>query len=323
MPELSVILAYVNEYPQILFTIRSIAEELTGFDFEIITINNYCDEVKRQGFKEDKGHGSIVAATEGNKWLKSLTYNDKLSHWQAKNLGVKHSTGQFLWFPDAHVLPSKNSLSEMFVFYKNYWGELNGSIHMSITYQILEWRRIIYGLRANIEKGHYFYEFEPMPSNGWAVGEKILRPDNGMGVFETPVMSTCGCMIHRSIFDKFGGWPEEIGIYGGGEPFFNFSLAVMGMKKWIWATGALHHYAEQRGYIWNYDNWLRDELIAAYCYGGEELVRLKGTFMDGDLGIKRNILNSVINNDSVKKHRELIIQHQKLSIEEWVRPWLK
>jgi len=319
---LSVILAYVNEYPQILFTIRSIAEELKGYDFEIITINNWCEEVKKTGFKEDKSHPSIMAAIEGNPWLVDLFYEKKLSHWQAKNLGVRHSKGEFLWFPDAHVVPGKNSLSSMYEFYKSNWEKLNGSLHLPLTYQILEWRKLIYGLRATPEKGHYFYEFEPLPPEGWKNGEKIFNPQNGIAVFETPVMSTCGCMIHRSIYDKLGGWPEEIGIYGGGEPFFNFSLAVLGMKKWIWNQGVLFHHGEKRGYSWNMDGWLRDELIAAYCYGGLELATLKWSFVDGNLDVKNRIWHDVITNPTVNEHKSLIEANKKTNIKDWAQRWI-
>jgi glycosyltransferase involved in cell wall biosynthesis len=55
MAELSVIIPFCNEYPQILFTIQSIAQELRDrVDFEIIAVNNYCDEVEKQGRKEIK-----------------------------------------------------------------------------------------------------------------------------------------------------------------------------------------------------------------------------------------------------------------------------
>jgi glycosyltransferase involved in cell wall biosynthesis len=308
---LSVIIAYVNEYPQLVFTIRSIAEELLGrVDFEIIAVNNYCEEVAAQGITEDKGAGMVTGATEGNLWLKSLHYNGKLSHWQAKNLGVKHSKGDFIWFPDAHVVPKRNSVFEMLNFYQNHLETLNGTLHMPIGYQILEWRKLIYGLVVDPDKGAYFYKFIP-------------KPESGNKIFEVPCMSTCGCLMHRSIYDKFGGWPEEIGIYGGGEPFFNFSLAVMGMKKYIWNDGFLYHYGEQRGYSWNHDGWLRDELIASFCYGGDRLAKLRWMFQDGHPEAKKRIWDSVMDKPSVISHREKIASQQRMEIEEWVEPWIK
>lgn len=307
---LSVIVAYVNEYPQLVFTIRSIVESLDGLvDFEIIAINNYCNEVKAQGTKEDKGSQMLAGAAEGNPWLRNFSYDKKLSHWQAKNLGVREAKGEFLWFPDAHVIAGRDDLIQMFGYYERNWERLNGTIHLPIGYQILEWRKLIYGLVADPNKGAYFYQFIPCPD----------RPEK---VFEVPCMSTCGSLMHRSIYDKLGGWPEEIGIYGGGEPFFNFSLAVMGMKKYIWNPGFLYHYGNERGYSWNYSGWLRDELIAAYCYGGEPLAKIKLAASDGNLVEKDRIWSDVINCPSILQHRELIAKQQLLPIEEWVKNWL-
>jgi len=311
MSKLSVIIAYVNEYPQIVFTVRAIAEELIDLvDFEIIVVNNYCAEVEAQGRKEDKGCSALEAAATVNPWLRCLKYDTKLSHWQAKNLGVRQSTGDVLWFPDAHVMPSKNSLLKMYQEYRasRESGLTNFTYHLPIGYQILESKKLIYGLVADPKIGKYFYQFIPCPN--------LPSP------FEVPVMSTCGCMMHREIFDKFGGWPEEIGIYGGGEPFFNFSLAVMGMKKIIWPHGCLYHHGEERGYHWNYDGWVRDELIAAYCYGGYSLMKTKAQYMDGNPSVLQRIMDDILSKPSVSEHRELIDKNQVIEIGEWVQAWL-
>ena len=320
---LSVIIPYVNEYPQLLWTIRSIAEELTGVEFEIIVINNYCDQVKQTGFKEDDGFKVVEGSAPGHSWLKSLHYKDKLSHWQSKNLGVKHSTGEFLLFVDAHVLPSRGSISDMYDFYQNKWQTLNGTIHLPLTYKILEWRRLMYSLIAEPEIGKYYYKFSPINDNGLKNGEKIFKPGSKVGVFETPVMSTCGCMMHRSIYDKIGGWPEELGIYGGGEPFINFTLSVMGMRKWIWTNGTLYHHGEKRGYSWNHDDWLRNDLISSYCYGGGSLIKRKWPHVKGRPEAKKKIWDSVMGIPSIKTHRELIKSEQVMSIDEWVKPWIQ
>lgn len=323
MPDLSVIVAFVNEYPQLIFTIRSIVEELRGrVDFEIIAVNNFCREVEDQGRKEDGGAGALIAASEGNPWLRVLKYDTKLSHWQAKNLGVKEAASDTFWFPDAHVVPSRDSVVKAFKFYKKNLERLNGTLHLPLTYQILEWNRLTYGLIADPEKNAYFYQFTPYNPVGLKHGEKIIGRKGELLAYEVPVMSTCGCFMNRTVYDKLGGWPEEIGIYGGGEPFVNFSQAVMGMKKWIMVGDPLYHHGTERGYSWNHDGWFRDELIAAYCYGGREFAHKKMRNMDGHPGVKQRLLDSVQHNASIKRHREHIESQQVMSIEEWVQPWL-
>jgi hypothetical protein len=121
----------------------------------------------------------------------------------------------------------------------------------------------------------------------------------------------------REIFDRLGGWPEEIGIYGGGEPFFNFCMAVMGLKKWIWPHGALFHHGDNRGYHWNHDGWCRDEVIATYMYGGQELAEKKLQFMEMGDGSRIQLWSSIRGKESILRHRELIAAQQQQTIEEW------
>ena len=57
MPELSIIMPFVNEYPQNVFTVQNVMCELNGrVDYEIIAINNWvpnssCGNAQDKGFK--------------------------------------------------------------------------------------------------------------------------------------------------------------------------------------------------------------------------------------------------------------------------------
>ena len=260
MAELSVIIPYCNEFPQNLFTIQHIAQELNGLDFEILAVNNFCNEAAAQGREQDSGFEAIEAAAKINPWLKSYHYKDKLSHWQAKNYGVKHASGRFLWFVDAHCIVSKDAGRLMFQHYKDNHPSLNGTIHLPLTYKILESRKLIYKLVTDLEKGIIDYRF-----TGWN------EPSNY--TVEVPCMSTCGMMMTREIYDELGGWPAELGIYGGGENFINFTLATLGYTKHVVPKGCLYHHGAKRGYNWNYNDYHRNRTIAAFIYGGEVLAK--------------------------------------------------
>ncbi|GAI71255.1 unnamed protein product, partial [marine sediment metagenome] len=76
-------------------------------------------------------------------WLKYMRYDERLSHWQAKDAGVWNSTGEILWFLDSHVIPSHN-IAFGLRYYVNNYEELNGTLHFPWTYHILESQRLIY-----------------------------------------------------------------------------------------------------------------------------------------------------------------------------------
>jgi hypothetical protein len=188
--------------------------------------------------------------------------------------------------------------------------ELKGSLHMPLTYHILEPKQLMYKAVVERDKGDYHYVFH------------TFRPGDYFGrtKIEVPAMSTCGMMIHRSYMEKLGYWPTELGIYGGGENFMNFTMAVLGLKKWVWNGDSLCHHGDKRGYAWNHYDQQRNRAIATYMFGGRRLLDLwinhKARFSPNESRrAKRSIL------DTLKEHRELIRSKQVYEIEEWVDRW--
>jgi glycosyltransferase involved in cell wall biosynthesis len=305
MAELSVIIPYCNEFPQNIFTIQGIAQELYGLDFEILAVNNFCDEAAAQNREQDAGFEVMEASAKVNSWLKSLHYKDKLSHWQAKNYAVKHSSGRFLWFVDAHCVVARNAGRNMFEYYKETHEGLDGTIHLPLTYKILESRKLIYKLVTELDKGIVDYRFTGFPKETCS--------------FEVPCMSTCGMMMTRDLYDEIGGWPTELGIYGGGENFVNFTLAVLGKSKYIFNDGCLFHHGAKRGYNWNYNDYHRNRTIATYIFGGQDLAERYIMNCKGDKKILETILKSVLN--TCWGHRRFIMDKQVISIEDWIKKW--
>ena len=308
MTELSVIIPVCNEFPQVLFTVQSIAQELRDrVDFEIIIINNYCNEVKKQGYPEDKSYEALLASERINPWLKVLHYKDKLSHWQAKNMGVKASTGQFLWFSDAHCIISRDALFHMLKFYKYNYEELNGTLHLPLTYKILESHKTLYKLIYQPEIGTVHYTL-----TGYRYGKEF-------NIAQVPCMSSCGCMMTRNFYNEIGGWPKELGIYGGGENFLNFTSAILGKTVNIFCGNQgdpLFHHGEKRGYSYNYDDYTKNRTVATYMFGGKKWAQKYIQHRKGNPEVNRNILNKVL--ESGREQREMIKTKQVMTIEEWV-----
>jgi glycosyltransferase involved in cell wall biosynthesis len=308
MPELSIIVPFCLEFPTVVFTLQSIAQELKNrVDFEVIAVDNFCNEVAQQsgGKQPDRASEQLPAVQRGNPWLKALKYETKLSHWQAKNLGVQHSSGKFLLFIDAHCVVSRDSIFNMLQYYREHHEQMDGTLHLPLTYHILEWHSLIYKLVDNREAGEVHYSFTGFRDS----------PEP----YEVPCMSTCGMMMSRKLYDLLGGWPVELGIYGGGENFMNFVLAILGKTKWIMPGQPLFHHGEKRGYHWTGDDYTRNRTIATYMFGGEPWAK---RFIDHRRGSKEvlyRILNDVI--DSCGQHRKQIEQYQQMSIEDWLHKW--
>ena len=314
MTKLSCVIPYCNEWPMNVFTIKNISEELRDrADFELIAVNNYCDEVAGQPGNirsdDDKAGEQLKGVMRGHKWLKALDYNKKLSHWQAKNAAVANSTGKWLFFCDAHCVISRDALFKMFDFVSKEVDPMEGTFHLPLTYHIMEYHSLCYKLVANLNIGELGYSFTP------------YRPEtNGTSPFyEVPCMSTCGMMISRELYNYVGGWPVELGIYGGGEPFINFVLSTMNKRKYIFKGHPLTHHGSKRGYSWNFNDHFRNKCIAAYMYGGKDFARLMTSNHKGDQGVLMGIYNDVIS--KCVKHRAFIKPKQNVSLRKWVSFW--
>ena len=300
-----------QEHPQAAFTAQAIYCELRDrCDFEIIMIDNHCDELQyqldKQGKERDKGGEYLSSlANEHRPWLKYLTYESKLSHWQAKNIGVAASDGEFLWFCDSHCVPSQGSLFYMFEHYRRNHRNMNGTLHMPLSYMLEKpGLELIYKLVAEPDRGVVHYSFTR------------FRPAEQP--YSVPCMSTCGMMMSREIYDKLNGWPTELGIYGGGEHYINFTMAVLGMTINIWPGKPLYHYAAPRGYSWNYNDYHRNRCIATYMFGGEHWATRYIANIKGRKEVKDAIFTSVTTNKACIKHRQYIQSQQVKTIDSWL-----
>ncbi len=308
--ELSIIIPGINEFPQNFFTVQSLWSELRDeVDFEILYIDNYCPEFAKQGKQQDRGYERLKSISERNKFLKVFKYEDKLSHWNAKNIGIKNASADILFFLDAHCIVSKNSLVNMFNFYKANHEELNGTLHLPLSYMLERpGLDLIYKLVADIEKGVVHYSF--------------TRYKEDTKPYKVPCMSTCGMMITKDLLvNEMGMWPSELGIYGGGENFINFTLAVLGKDINIFPTNPLFHYAEKRAYHWNHSDYMRNRLIASYIHSGKDFAKITVSNMRGNPTVKNQIFESIIYNESLRSQKKLIEQQTKISISEFVDRW--
>jgi len=229
---ISAIIPCCNEYPQVLFTVQSVLE---GGADEVVVISNKSTD------KTNAYFGNLR-----NPKVKFFIKDDILSHWQAKNLGIEKSTGDLLFFVDAHCIIGKDALQNLAAFIKD-----GKDVAHCVIHYMLDNRPLIYTPRFEI----FNYRF---------TGTDQTVP------FKVPVMSTCGMMCSRSVIDEVGGWNTELGIYGGGEAYINWKHGTCGYNHYVHPMALCWHYAEKRGYSWNYDDYMRNEFIAAYCVGGEE-----------------------------------------------------
>lgn len=347
--KLSIIIPFCCEYPQILYTWQNIHLDMQEFrdknpdyDFEIIVINNWCEQARKQvayhkelpgisntphkinrewleEFTWCKGWGgdeseAVRTISKGGRKMESLArlhpelkyihYTDKLSHWNAKNAGVEASTGEVLFFIDAHCILYPGAIGAMWKYYIDHYNDLHGTLHMPWgILGDLRQRRLIYKPVINIDKGVYDYSATRYTSH--------FPQDKP---FKVTAMSTCGMMMSHTIYHNLGGWPKYLGIYGGGENFINYTLAVLGYHKWIYPGYPFFHHSERRGYNFEHWDYIKNKALAVYIYGGKSRAE---KFLNAS-GAKTADTMAKIEREC-EEHRIRIVNQQVFDIDEWVR----
>jgi len=283
--------------------------EQSDLDWEIITIANK---------NTDKGYDRLIKTQTPR--IKALKYDDKLSHWCAKNYGILNSTGNVLFFIDSHCILAKNALVNMFKYYTEHYEELNGTLHLPLTYMgELNGRELEYKLITNItDKNGIDSTNSKNSAHNMHYSFTRYKHQKNTLHHRVSCMSTCGMMISRELMvDKLGMWPSELGIYGGGENFVNFTLAVMNYYINVFTRpNVLHHFAEKRQYSWNYDNWIRNRIIASYMSGGAEWSKIFAMNARGRPKVLESMWNNVV--EKCHEQREKIKPFIKMSPIVWV-----
>lgn len=345
--DLSVIIPFAGEYPQVLFTVQAMASVLKDkLDFEIIVIDNDCQELRDQWMiarmraanqlnqletvteqdidklipslsvmsgKDDKGaeksaKSFFAAAGPGkNEWLTYMKFNEWLSHWECKRIACENAKADTFLFVDAHTIPT-NGIPEMFDEYNKGFNEVS-SFHMPLTYKIMEWRRMAY--KMVIEKNFYGYSLTGFPS----------EKDHNSVPVEVPVMSTCGMMLSRQVYDRIGGWPKYFRAYGGGENFMNYALAVTGHKKFIYPGVTLFHHGEKRDYHSTYDGTLWNKLVAHYLFGGVEKLENLANSSKGKKEVLKMMVNDIKSISEYLCQRRVIKENTVIHVDDWAEEW--
>lgn len=337
--ELSVIIPFCNEPVAVQFTTQALIEELDGFcHYEIILVDNLSHSyvtaqagarsypmLSRKYFWNDETKKCMSTYFFRKGVIKYLIYDDKQGHWNAKNHGIRNSSGKYVFFLDAHCIMKRDSLRKMVAWLReNDQREFVtggttyrvGGLHAYINY-MLDSRSLEYRPeRKTFDYKFCTHQMEPYVD---AQGQRQLRFPTAP--YQVCVMSTCAMMCPRAVLDDLGPWNPEFGIYGGGESYMNWKQSTCGYGHWIHPEAWCWHYADKRGYSWNHTDFVRNSMIAAYVVGGDK-------FLQDQVDVRRHkdnpaILESLAEDvrTKCKPDRDLIASRQVITFDNYMQWW--
>jgi hypothetical protein len=287
---------------------RPKAEKKPPYDRQPPTLEDYY------GGKLELAESTIESWARQHDWLTYVHYDEKLSHWNAKNAAVAAARGRLLYFVDGHVAPGAGSLRWPVTLYEDWIAKHGpGCFHTPLTYHILEDKKLVYAFRPELEKWFLGYRFCSYPAH-W----DCFSPENPIPQ-EVACGSLCGMLTSRELYDRIGGFPKALGIYGGGENFWNFTRATLGARAWVVPGNPLHHYGNTRGYHWLDGDFKKNQAVAAFMYGGQKW--LEGFCRHHDKYDRdRDFFERLITEIPAEcaEHRAHIVGQQSKEIEAWI-----
>lgn len=256
-PLVSVIIPCRNEFPQIVFTIQSIINDLETFlkpsEFEIIICNNCpSDEVYP---KRALGGSIDYLMPRGVYWNRVLRvlYDPIAGNHSTRNKGVELSRGKYIFFSDAHMSYKRGFFKRMIRAIEETDGLVHGTIGWLGAYPVGKSMGYQYTIKLGEEiKGTW---------NNYKLADDY---------FYIPLQGHCCLGVKRQQFIDFDGYPAYHRCYGGGEFYLDMKWWLFGSRVSVDPQAVGYHLCAPRGYSYHHDDYKHNVLAIGLAIGADE-----------------------------------------------------
>ena len=269
---LSIIISARNEFPQIVFTIQSIINDLETFlspaDWEVIVVSNCSDDEKTWRFVAERGlhyHRNV-----------RFILDPIAGNVTSRNKGVAIARGEYVVFSDAHMSYPFGTFKRMLETMKESGGIVHGTV---------QWL------------GGY-HPSQPSVQYSLKIGEKLWGTWNNAIVksddwFYVPCSGHCFLGVNRQQFIDFGGYNDYFRCYGGGELYLALKWWMLGSSVVVDPRIMSYHLSAGRGYSYHQDDLIHNMMLLGHSLKADALgERVYIRYMD-KAGVNRTHLDSL------------------------------
>ena len=223
-PRISIVIANKDHAQDLRRCVNSIVEKSTYDNYEIVIVeNNSTTEEIRELYKQ---------LTEAHDFIKVVTFEGKFNYSAVNNLGVQHSTGEYILLlnNDTEVITA-NWMEELLMYAQR---EDVGAVGAKLLYpdKTIQHAGVVIGLGAHRTAGHSHYK---MPQQNLGYMGRLCYAQNMSAV-------TGAClMVKKNLYEQVGGLEEgfEISL---NDVDFCLKLREAGLLN-VWTPFAqLYHY---------------------------------------------------------------------------------
>lgn len=218
--KLSIIIINYNTPNLVYDCVKSVVKHLRNVSYEIIVVDNGSQEELR--IRNDE-LGKILPAFN----FQLLTLKTNLGFGAGNNAGAKKAKGDILWFLNSDTLLVDDSIKRLFEFLDQ---NKNVGIASPIVYNDVECRNI---------QPFFFAKFQ-------SLGNLIIRrnrPKTNFSeneYFETDVVVGASLITRKEIFNKLGGFDENIFMFFEDDDLC-FRAKKMGYRVAVYCQSQIVH----------------------------------------------------------------------------------
>lgn len=289
---LNVLVPARNEFPQALWTIYSIIDDIPTYIPHHVTL--VCNGSSQETQQEIEWLQSATLCRKGKLDIVDTPacHPQKACDAIIKDRNLKG----YILFADAHIAVKHGTIPEMM----NLAGNGAGMVHCPMLYL------------GDVYAGSKLYGYKDPLKRGWT----WQKPENGL-------ISSGGfafCMTTVKHWLKIGGLQEPLRQgCGGGETLADMKTWMFNSKVAVASDGLFYHYARRRGYRWTMGEFYWNQLVARYVLDGAESMRLYNC----GFAYPQNeeILQEIV--EKARKHRRFIQENAKFTLQEVLKaePW--
>ncbi|MEK6884467.1 MAG: glycosyltransferase family A protein [Nanoarchaeota archaeon] len=255
--KVSIVISARNEWPQIMFTCNSILADLGSFlspkDFEIIIVNNCSDDEKYPKRAEGGTTDFISVRGAFHNGIIKILYDPIAGNVSARNKGAKIAQGEYLFFSDAHMTYDPGCFKRMI----ETIDESGGIVHPAYSWM---------GAYPPAREGTQY---------SWKLGEEFKGTWNnyvagdGKNWFYIPASGHCILGMKRKQFLDFGGYPDYLRCYGGGEVYLDSVWWMLGSNSVSEPRAHAYHLSAGRGYSYVHLDYVHNIFHSAITLGAD------------------------------------------------------
>ena len=234
---LSVVIGSYNEGEQVRLTCESVHKD-AGCETEIIVVDDKSDDGSCDNLPD---YVRVVSTPE----------DERMGVAPARNWGARYATGETITFLDGHMRTAPGALALM-------------------AREARERQACVAGCLSNLGGSDrvWYGSYAEIRRDKARLSSRFYRRPHPRPMWESPIFVAPGYALPRGVFERIGGWPDQLRGWGQTEITLAVKLWLAGVPMLVCQYARLQHkFKERFGYsVGNSEILRNNHIMCSVCF---------------------------------------------------------